>query len=93
MYLAAHHRIIPMDKVVYQSFKDSTVGIVGQIEAVIGHLHPSAHGVVLDEIHAIFQKQNEVGSVFYRTDSVILIKPRPTGTEYAGLKHGAVIHK
>ena len=53
MYFAAHHRIIPMDKVVDQSFKDSPVGIVGQIKAVVGHLDPAAHGVVLDEVHAV----------------------------------------
>ena len=53
MYLAAHHRVIPMDKMVDQSFKDSSVGIVGQIEAVVGHLDPTAHGVVLDEVHAV----------------------------------------
>ena len=72
-----------MDKMVYQSFKNGTVRIVGEVLSIVRHLHPSAHGVVLNEVHAVFQKQNEVGSVFYRTDSVILIKSRPSGTEDA----------
>ena len=93
MYLTAHHRIIPMDKVVYQPFKDSTVGIVGEIQSIVRHLHPSAHGIVLDEIHAIFQKQHKIGTMLHGADGIIFIKSRPTGTEYAGLKHGAVIHK
>ena len=53
MYLTAHHRVIPMDKVVDQSFKDSPVGIVWQIKAVVGHLDPAAHSIVLDEVHAV----------------------------------------
>ena len=93
MYLTAHHRIIPMDKVVYQSFKDSPVGIVGEIQAVVWHLHPSAHGVVLDEIHAIFQKQHKIGTMLHGADGIILIKPRPTGTEDARLEYGAVVNK
>ena len=82
-----------MDKVIDQSLKDSPVGIVGQIEAVVWHLHPSTHGVVLDEIHAIFQKQHKIGTMLHGADGIIFIKSRPTGTEYAGLKHGAIIHK
>ena len=90
MYLTAHYGVIPMDKVVYQPFKDSTVGIVGEIQSIIRHLHPSAHGVVLDDIHAIFQKQYKIGTMLHGADGIIFIKSRPTGTEYAGLKHGAV---
>ena len=93
MYLAAHHRVIPMDKVVYQPFKNGTVGIVGQIEAVVGHLNPSAHGVVLDEVHAVFQQQDKVCSVFYRADGIVLIESCPSGTEYARLEYGAVINE
>ena len=55
MYFTAHHGIIPMDKVVYQSFKDGTVGVVRKVQTIIRHLHPSAHCVVLDEIHTVFQ--------------------------------------
>ena len=82
-----------MDKVIDQSLKDSTVGIVGQIEAVVGHLDPAAHRVVLDEVHAVFQEQDEVCPMFHRADSIVLIKPCPTGAEYARLKYSAVIHK
>ena len=82
-----------MDKVIDQSLKDSPVGIVRQIEAVVWHLHPSAHGVVLDEIHAIFQKQHKIGTMLHGADGIIFIKSRPTGTEDARLEYGAVVNE
>ena len=81
MYFTAHHGIISMDKVVYQAFKDGTVGVVGEVQTIVWHLHPSTHGVVLDEVHAIFQEQHKVCTMLYGTDGIILIKSCPTGTE------------
>ena len=54
MYFTAHHGVISMDKVVYQSFEDGAVGIVGEVKAIVWHLHPATHGIVFDEIHTIF---------------------------------------
>ena len=70
-----------MDKMVYQSFKNSTVGIVGEIQAIVRHLDPPAHGIVIDEVHAIFQKQYEICPMLYGTDGIVFIEPRPTGAE------------
>lgn len=67
-----------MDKVVYQSFEDGTVRVVGEIQTIVRHLHPAAHGVILDEVHAVFQKQYKVIPMFYGTDSIILIESSPT---------------
>lgn len=82
-----------MDKMVYQSFKDGTVGVVGQIQTIAWHLHPSTHGVVLDEVHAVFQEQYEVIPMLYGTDSIIFIESRPTGAENTRLKYRAIIHE
>ena len=70
-----------MDKMVYQPFKDCTIGIVGEVKSIVRHLHPSAHGIVLDEVHAIFQKQYEICPMLYGTDGIVFIEPRPTGAE------------
>ena len=82
-----------MDKMVYQPFKDGTVGIVGQIQTIVRHLYPSAHGVVLDEVHAVFQEQYEVIPMLYGTDGIIFIKSGPTGAEDTRLEYGAIIHE
>jgi len=70
-----------MDKMVYQPFKDCTIGIVWEIQAIVWHLHPSAHGIILDEVHTIFQKQYEICPMLYGTDGIVFIEPRPTGAE------------
>ena len=78
---------------IYQSFKDGAVGVVWQIKTIVRHFDPSAHGVVFDEVHPIFQEQDKVSPMLHGADGIIFIKPRPTCAEYAGLEHGAVIHK
>lgn len=78
---------------VYQPFKDCTVRVVRKIQTIVRHLHPSAHGVVLDEVHAVFQEQYEVSPMLYGADGIIFIKSSPTGTEDARLEYGAVIYK
>ena len=91
VYFTADLGHIAMDQVVHATLENGAVGILREVEAIVGKFEPALGGVGFDEASHHLEQVQQIAAVFGIVDGISLGETVPAGAEHTGLVYIAVV--